>query len=196
MVVSIDSQHPGPLSSRLCVDQMLTPTSTEWGIPWPSLAPEWNDQRMDMMTMGLMGTVVGASAMGIAGVVKSAADNLLPGMVGSSHNKHQTRIHLHSRRCDAVRQWRIGLAQARDTYRQWECGPHTDSPPNVVGDEWFEGLRPHLPATGQAAKFRAAHEVHCDNPTLTLLSLEIGRVEKEWAEEVKGRRRRRRSGNN
>jgi hypothetical protein len=150
---------------------------------------------MDMMTMGLMGTVVGASAVGIAGVAKSAADNLLPGVVGNSHNKHQMRIHLHSQRCDAVQRWRTGLAEARDTYRQWECGPRVDGPPNVVGDEWFEGLRPHLPATGEVAKVRTAHEVHCDNPTLTLLSLEIGRVEKEWADEAKGRRRRPRNRN-
>ncbi|BAX93376.1 hypothetical protein [Mycobacterium shigaense] len=153
---------------------------------------ECDDQRMDMMAMGLMGTVVGASAVGIAGIAKSATDTLLPGMVGSSHNRHQTRIHLHTRRCDTVHHWRNGLAQARDVYRRWEGGPRTDGPPNVVGDEWFEGLRPNLSATGDAAKFRTAHEVHCDNPTLTLLSLEIGRIEKEWADEVKGRRRRRR----
>ncbi|MGA7055218.1 MAG: hypothetical protein WBZ37_28935, partial [Mycobacterium sp.] len=47
-----------------------------------------------------------------------------------------------------------------------------------------------LPTTGEAAKFRTAHEVHCDNPTLTLLSLEIGRVEHEWTEEAKWHRRR------
>jgi hypothetical protein len=38
-----------------------------------------NDQQMDMAMMGLMGTVVGASAVGIAGVAKSAADTLIPG---------------------------------------------------------------------------------------------------------------------
>jgi hypothetical protein len=150
---------------------------------------------MDMMTMGLMGTVVGASAVGIAGVARSAADNLLPGMVESNSNKHQMRIHLHSQRCDAVQRWRTGLADARDAYRLWECGPRVDDAPNVVGDEWFEGLRPHLPTTGEAAKYRTAHEVHCDNPTLMVLSLEIGRVEKEWAEEAKGHRPRRRNRN-
>lgn len=124
--------------------------------------------------MGLMGTVVGASAVGIAGVARSAADNLLPGMVESTNNKHQMRIQLHSQRCDAVQRWRTGLADARDAHRQWECGPRVDDAPNVVGDEWFEGLRPHLPTTGEAAKYRFAHEVHCDNPTLVLLSLEIG----------------------
>jgi hypothetical protein len=41
-------------------------------------------------------------------------------------------------------------------------------------------LRPHLSTTGDAAEFRTAHEVHCDNPTLITLSLEIGRIEKEW----------------
>ena len=140
--------------------------------------------------MGLMGTVVGASAMGIAGVVKSAADNLLPGMVQNSNNKHQMKLQLHSQRCDAIQRWRSGLADARDAYRKWECGPGNDDPPNVVGDEWFEGLRPYLPTTGDAAEFRSAHEVHCDNPTLMLLSLEIGRIEQEWTHEAKGHRRR------
>ena len=55
-------------------------------------------------------------------------------------------------------------------------------------------LRPHLPTTGQAATFRFAHDVHCDNQTLMLLSLEIGRIEHEWTEEAKGRRRRLRIG--
>jgi hypothetical protein len=147
---------------------------------------------MDMMTMGLMGTVVGASAMGIAGIARSAADHLLPGMTHSSNNKHQMKMHLHTQRCEAIQNWRSGLAGARDAYRQWACGPRNGDPPNVVGDEWFEGLRPYLPTTGEAAKFRTAHEVHCDNPTLTLLSLEIGRIERECTEEAKGGRRRRR----
>ncbi len=140
--------------------------------------------------MGLMGTVVGASAVGIAGVARSAADTLLPRMVDGSNTKHQIKIQLHSQRCDAIQQWRTGLADARDAYRQWACGARDADPPNVVGDEWFEGLRPHLPTTGEAAKFRTAHEVQCDNPTLMLLSLEIGRVEREWTEEARGRQRR------
>lgn len=139
--------------------------------------------------MGLMGTVVGASAVGIAGVARSAADTFLPGMMEGKTRKHQMTFNLHSQRCEAVQRWRTGLAEARDTYRQWACGPRAEDPPNVVGDEWFEGLRPHLPTTGEAAKFRFAHDVQCDNPTLMLLSLEIGRVEKEWTEEAKGRRR-------
>ncbi|OBA70161.1 hypothetical protein A5641_14090 [Mycobacterium sp. 1554424.7] len=145
---------------------------------------------MDMVTMGLMGTVVGASAMGIAGVARSAADNLLPGMVASNNNKHQMKMHIHTQRCDAIQRWRSGLADARDAYQQWACGPQNGDPPNVVGDEWFESLRPYLPTTGEAAEFRTAHEVHCDNPTLMLLSLEIGRVEKEWTHEANGHRRR------
>jgi len=145
---------------------------------------------MDMAMMGLMGTVVGASAVGIAGVARSATDTLLPGMVEKTSHRHQMKLHLHSQHQEAVKGWRTGLAEARDAYRQWAAGPHVGDPPNVVGDEWFEGLRPHLPTTGDAAKYRTAHEVHCDNPTLMLLSLEIGRIEHEWNEEAKGRRRR------
>jgi hypothetical protein len=155
-----------------------------------SRALEWDDQDMDGAMMGLMGTVVGASAVGIAGVARSAADTLLPRMAENTNHRHQMKIQLHSQRCEAIQKWRTGLAEARDAHRQWACGPRVGDPPNVVGDEWFEGLRPHLPTTGEAAKFRTAHEVHCDNPTLMLLSLEIGRVEREWTEEAKGRQGR------
>ena len=88
--------------------------------------------------------------------------------------------------------WPVRRPQAtgRDAYRLWAAGERDDAAPNVVGDEWFEGLRPHLPATGEAAKYRTAHEVHCDNPTVALLSLEIGRIEREWVEETKSYPRR------
>ena len=112
-------------------------------------------------------------------------------MVENTNHKHQIKMHLHTQRHEAVQRWRTGLAEARDAYRQWACGSRTDDAPNVVGDEWFEALRPHLSTTGDAAKFRTAHEVHCDNATLTQLSLEIGRIEREWIEEAKGRRGRR-----
>ncbi len=140
--------------------------------------------------MGLMGTLVGASAVGVVGVARSVADTFLPGMVENTSHKHQIKMQLHAQRHEAVQRWRTGLAGARDAHRQWACGPRDADAPNVVGDEWFEGLRPHLPTTGEAAKFRTAHEVHCDNPTLMLLSLEIGRVEREWTEEARGRQRR------
>jgi hypothetical protein len=151
---------------------------------------ECNDQGVDMAMMGLMGTVVGASAVSLAGVARSATDTLLPGVVEKTNHKHQMKFHLHSQRHEAVKCWRTGLAEARDVYRQWTAGPRVGDPPTVVGDEWFEGLRPHLPTTGEAAKYRNAHEVHCDNSTLMKLSLEIGRIEHEWTEEAKGGRRR------
>jgi len=142
-----------------------------------------------MVTMGLMGVVVGASSMGAAGVARSAADTFFPRIAGDTNQKHQINMQLHAQRCDTVQRWRTGLAGARNAYRQWASGPRSEDAPNVVGDEWFEALRPHLPATGDTAKFRTAHEVHCDNPTLILLSLEIGRIEQEWTDEAKGGRR-------
>jgi hypothetical protein len=145
---------------------------------------------MDGAMMGLAGTVVGASAVGMVGIVRSMAETWFPGVAAKSDHKHQMSINLQSQRYEAVRRWRAGLAGARDTYRQWAAGPRDNDAPNVVGDEWFEGLRPYLPATGEAAQYRAAHEVHCDNPTLMLLSLEIGRIEQEWVDEATGRPRR------
>lgn len=143
--------------------------------------------------MGLMGMVVGASAAGAAGVARSVTDTVLPRMMGNADHKHQLNMQLHAQRCETVQRWRTGLADARDAYQQWACGARDNDPPNVVGDEWFEGLRPHLPNTGETAKYRVAHEIHCDNHTLTLLSLEIGRIEQEWTEEARGHRRRARS---
>ncbi len=140
--------------------------------------------------MGLMGLVAGASTAGILGIVGLMADTWLPRLAANSEHKHQMIANLHAQRHDSVQSWRAGLSNARDTYRQWAAGPREHDPPNVVGDEWFEGLRPHLPTTGEVAKYRTAHELHCDNPTVALLSLEIGRVEQGWEDEAKSYPRR------
>src|ERR1700728_992103 len=63
----------------------------------------------------------------------------------------------------------------------------------AAGDDLFEGLRPRLPSRGEAAKFRTALDVNCDNPTVALLSLEIGRIEREWVDEAKSYPRRARN---
>jgi hypothetical protein len=145
---------------------------------------------MDMAMMGLLGTVAGASTMGIMGIMDSVAKTFLPRFAANTEHKHQVIANLQSQRDDAVKQWRGGLAGARDSYRQWAAGPRDNDAPNVVGDEWFEGLRPHLATSGDSAKYRTAHEINCDNPTVALLSLEIGRIEREWMDEAKGYARR------
>ena len=141
--------------------------------------------------MGLAGTVVGAALVGGVSLVKSVADTWLPGVVANTDHKRQAQFDLLSHRHDVLKQWRSGLAGARDTYRQWAAGPRDIEAPNVVGAEWFESLRPYLPGTGEAAQYRTAHEVQCDNPTVVTLSLEIGRIEKDWIDEANGSRRRR-----
>ena len=140
--------------------------------------------------MGLMGLVAGASTAGVMGVVRLMGDTWMPRLAASSEHKHQMISDLHSRRHDSVQSWRAGLANARDTYRQWAAGSRDGDAPNVVGDEWFEGLRPHLPTAGEAAKYRNAHEISCDNATVALLSLEIGRIEREWVDEARSYPRR------
>jgi hypothetical protein len=144
---------------------------------------------IDGAMMGLAGTVVGASAAGIVGIVRSIAETWLPGVGANTDRKRQMHVNLQSQCYEAVKQWRAGLAGARDTYRQCAAGPRDNDAPTGVGDEWFEGLRPYLPTRGEA-KYRTAHEVHCDNPSLMLLSLEIGRTEKERIDEANGRPRR------
>jgi hypothetical protein len=148
---------------------------------------------VNMVAMGLVGVAAGASTAGVLGIVRLMGETWLSRLSANSEHRHQMIANLHSQRSDAVKQWREGLARARDEYRQWASGPRDHDPPNVVGDEWFEGLRPHLPTAGEAAKYRAAHEISFDNPTVALLSLEIGRVEREWMEEAKSYPRRARS---
>jgi len=143
--------------------------------------------------MGLLGVAAGASTAGVLGIVRLMADTWFPWLATNSEHKHQMMANLHSQRAEAVQRWRVGLANAPDAYRQWAAEPRDHDAPNVVGDEWFEGLRPHLPITGEAAKYRTAHEVHCDNPTVALLSLEIGRIEREWVNEAKSYPRRARN---
>jgi hypothetical protein len=145
---------------------------------------------MSIATMGLLGVAAGASTAGVLGIVRLMADTWFPWLATNSEHKHQMMANLHSQRAEAVQRWRVGLANARDAYRQWAAEPRDHDAPNVVGDEWFEGLRPHLPITGEAAKYRTAHEVHCDNPTVALLSLEMGRIEREWVDETKSYPRR------
>jgi hypothetical protein len=145
---------------------------------------------MSIATMGLLGVAAGASTAGVLGMVRLMADTWFPWLATNSEHKHQMMANLHSQRAEAVQRWRVGLANARDAYRQWAAEPRDHDAPNVVGDEWFEGLRPHLPITGEAAKYRTAHEVHCDNPTVALLSLEMGRIEREWVDETKSYPRR------
>ena len=140
--------------------------------------------------MGVVGVVAGASTAGVLGIVRLMAETWFPWLSANSEHKHQMIANLHTQRADAVQRWRAGLAGARDAHRQWAAGPRDTDAPNFVGDEWFEGLRPHLLATGEAAKFRTAHEITCDNPTVAQLSLEIGRVEREWVDETKSYPRR------
>jgi len=139
--------------------------------------------------MGFMGLVAGASTAGVLGIVRVMGDTWFPRLATVSEHRHQMISNLHSQRHDSVQRWRAGLANARDVYRQWAVSRDGDAP-NVVGDEWFEGLRPHLPTTGEAAKYRMAHEVNCDNVTVATLSLEIGRIEREWVDDAKSYPRR------
>lgn len=77
---------------------------------------------MEMAMMGLLGTVVGASAMGIGGIAKSIAEAYVPGVAAAKDRRQQMNVDLQARRYEAVRVWRSGLCSASNAYRQWEAG--------------------------------------------------------------------------
>lgn len=53
---------------------------------------------MEMAMMGLLGTVVGASAMGIGGIAKSIAEAYVPGVAAAKDRRQQMNVDLQARR--------------------------------------------------------------------------------------------------
>ncbi len=76
---------------------------------------------MEMAMMGLLGTVVGASAMGI-GDCEVDRGSVCPGVAAAKDRRQQMNVDLQARRYEAVRVWRSGLCSASNAYRQWEAG--------------------------------------------------------------------------
>jgi protein involved in temperature-dependent protein secretion len=137
--------------------------------------------------MGVIGAVAGASSTGVITLIKSMMDNSFHRKVSEADRRLQVVASLRSQRDTSIKLWRVGLEHARDAYRRsLEQTPDGSAAPNVVGDEWFETLRPHLAASGDGARYRTATDVRCDNPTVAALSLEIGRIEQQWLDEAKG----------
>ncbi len=142
---------------------------------------------MNLAMMGIVGAVAGASSTGLVTLLKSALDNAAQRRTSEAERRHQVVASLRAQRDTTIKLWRMGLEHARDAYqRSLADSVDGSAAPNAVGDEWFETLRPHLPKSGAAAALRTATDVRCDNQTVALLSLEIGRIEKLWLDEAIG----------
>ena len=142
---------------------------------------------MNLAMMGIVGAVAGASSTGLVTLLKSALDNAAQRRTSEAERRHQVVASLRAQRDTTIKLWRMGLEHARDAYqRSLADSVDGSAAPNAVGVEWFETLRPHLPKSGAAAALRTATDVRCDNQTVALLSLEIGRIEKLWLDEAIG----------
>ena len=106
-------------------------------------ALEWNDLQHGNDGPRWHGR--GCVGHGLGGRCEVSRGYLRPRYRGKQEPWAPDDVNVQSQRYEAVKCWRAGLCGARDTYRQWAAGPRDSDPPNVVGDEWFEGLRPHLP---------------------------------------------------
>lgn len=109
--------------------------------------------------------------------------------------RRQVAAQLLSERQVKIHSWRENLRYARNEHQSWQQGlmniEGEPSPvhrqrlerPNVVGEEWFEELRGLLP---EDSVYRDTTAVFCDLDTVTELSQEIGRLEREWTAEAQG----------
>jgi hypothetical protein len=98
--------------------------------------------------------------------------------------RKQLAVDMLGQRRDTIANWREQLRFARNVREAWLCNDGIKvNEPNVVGDEWFEELRPHLSPDSRYAR---AVVVNCDLETVTALSIEIGRIEREWTAETQG----------
>ena len=101
--------------------------------------------------MGVIGAVAGTSSTGIITLIKSMMDNSFHRRVSEADRRMQMVASLRSQRDTSIKLWRAGLEHARDAYRRsLEQTPDGSAAPNVVGDEWFETLRPHQRQAGTA----------------------------------------------
>ena len=97
--------------------------------------------------------------------------------------RRQVATGMLQQRRSTIANWREQLRFSRNVHDTWkERGNHWGEP-NVVGEEWFEELRPHLAVE---SPYATSHEVHCDIETVTALSIQIGRIEREWTAEAQG----------
>ena len=159
----------------------------------PVTRPDATISRMSMAGMGLIGVAAGASTAGILGVMRLMGDHLFPRMASNSEHKHQMIASLQAQRHETVQQWRAGLATARDTYRQWAAGPRDHDAPNAVGDEWFEGLRPHLPIDRRSSRFRTLTKSTATTRLWHCCRWRSAGSNGEWVDEAKSYPRRRRT---
>jgi hypothetical protein len=115
--------------------------------------------------------------------------------VTRAQREHELALNLRARRDELLKEWHEGLADSHSAYQKWLV--HLNRPgadqsefmnpdiPDAAGTAWFGKLRPYISETGDAAEYRYASSLHCDQGTVVVLSMEIGRIEQEWLAEVK-----------
>jgi hypothetical protein len=129
---------------------------------------------------------LGGAAIGVApSVVKGALD----WRTSKADREDQNALKLREERRDLIDKWRSGLAESHATYQRWLIEKYKDVPPrtvivepdkplgasdepDAVGSRWFASLRPRISDTGEAAVYRNADELHCDNETVRILQNE------------------------
>jgi hypothetical protein len=149
-----------------------------------------DDAKVDPAWIGaisaLGGALVGATPPTITAVVQRSN--------ARDQRAHELALKLRTRRDELLAEWHEGLAAAHNAYHQWIV--HLNRPgaekseflnpdiPDAVGTAWFEKLRPYISETGDAADYRYASSVHCEEGVVVVLSLEIARIERQWLAEV------------
>jgi hypothetical protein len=166
--------------------------------------------RVDSAWIAVIGTAAGAGVTGVVGIGKAVVEALSARSQRKhdsdqakaqrdaekadkdAQREHERLTALRKSRWQQISSWREGLALSASAYQKFAAVFDDDNShrnasarllvtPNVVGDAWFQSLRPHL-----SDEFRTQSVLRCDAELVVKLGDEIDRVQRGWAAESEG----------
>lgn len=166
--------------------------------------------RVNPAWIAVIGTAAGAGVTGIVGIAKAVVDAVSARSQRTheaaqakaqrdaekdekdAQREHERITALRKARAEQIAYWRDGLNRSALAYQRWANIYDNERQrqkaiaegvfvPNIVGDAWFQSLRPHLPD-----RFRTQSVLRCDAELVVELGDEINRVQREWPAEGRG----------
>jgi hypothetical protein len=159
---------------------------------------------MNTATAAFIGALVAAGVTGVVSLGTVLLNNRAQRQIAKDQRTHEESESKADRgheraaaflahRQERIKLWRQGLEAAHTDYQkfwQWiaDNPPETRTKPdpqepNIVGNEWFESMRPYLVNSPDLQGYLRADQAPCEPPLVLLLSRDIGRIERQWEAE-------------